>query len=365
MRVLHVLDTLNWAGTERHVLTLAAAQVRAGAGRVAVACPDGSPLTGRLDGDGVGHVPIAAGSGPLTVAANGRHLRRAGGDFDLLHAHNGRCVAAAVGSGRPVVATQHFIAPASAGRRGVAGAASRVLLRRVTGRVRRWIAVSDAARRAMVDRGDAPAERIDLVHNGVDATPAHADRPETRWRLGVADDQALVLCPCRLEPEKDVATLVEAASRLAAPARVLVAGGGAERALLEAAATRSAAPVVFLGPRDDVPDLMAACDLVALPAPAEPFGLVLIEAMAAGRPVVACAAGGPPEIVDAGVTGLLVPPRDPAALAAAIDRLAASPGERRRMGDAGRARYAERFTAGAMEAATRRVYRRVLEGVRA
>ena len=107
---------------------------------------------------------------------------------------------------------------------------------------------------------------------------------------------------------------------------------------------------------------MSACDIFVLPAPAEPFGLVLIEAMALGKPVIAAAAGGPLEIVADGETGLLFEPGNAASLAQAIKRLLADPELRQRMGKAGRKRYEEHFTARRMaekmqEAYTRSVHK--------
>ncbi len=90
---------------------------------------------------------------------------------------------------------------------------------------------------------------------------------------------------------------------------------------------------------------MAACDIFVLPAPAEPFGLVIIEAMALGKPVIAAGAGGPLEIVADGETGLLFAPGNAESLAAAMKRLLADAPMRKRMGEAGRKRYEEMFTA--------------------
>lgn len=102
--------------------------------------------------------------------------------------------------------------------------------------------------------------------------------------------------------------------------------------------------VAFTGHREDVPAVLAALDLFVMPSLFEPFGRVLIEAMAASRPIVATRAGGVPEIVLDGETGLLVPPGDDAALAEAALALLADPARARRLGDAGRRRVAEAFT---------------------
>ena len=102
--------------------------------------------------------------------------------------------------------------------------------------------------------------------------------------------------------------------------------------------------VHLLGNRDDVPEILAGVDvLVHVPSAPEPFGRVVAEAMAVGKPVVAANAGGLPEIVEDEVTGLLVPPGDPSACAAAVTRLLADPALRARFGAAGRRQAEQRF----------------------
>jgi glycosyltransferase involved in cell wall biosynthesis len=103
--------------------------------------------------------------------------------------------------------------------------------------------------------------------------------------------------------------------------------------------------VHFLGQREDMPQVYAAFDILVVASWAEPFGKVLVEAMAMGKPVVATDAGGPPEIVEDGRTGLLVPPRHPHRLAGAIQRLASDPDGAQRMGQRGRQRIQGRFGA--------------------
>ncbi len=115
-------------------------------------------------------------------------------------------------------------------------------------------------------------------------------------------------------------------------------------------------PVRLLGFRRDIPALMSACDIFVLPAPAEPFGLVLLEAMAMGKPVIAANAGGPCEIVVHGQTGLLFEPGNPQSLAAAIADLLNNPEKARAMGAAGRQRFEEHFTASRMAAQVAAIY---------
>jgi len=220
----------------------------------------------------------------------------------------------------------------------------------------------------MVSREDLSASRITVIPNGI-RQPNQVIRPseDVQSELGVPVDGGCVACVARLEPEKDVHTLLRAMAEViskAPEARCLVVGDGSEAVRLKhfASDLGVSANVVFTGYRQDVSSIVSAADVFVLPSLAEPFGLVLVEAMALGKPVIATRVGGPLEIVEDGVTGLLVPPADPAAMAEAIRALLADPERRRAMGEAGRARFEAQFTAERMARETVEVYRKVLEG---
>jgi glycosyltransferase involved in cell wall biosynthesis len=221
----------------------------------------------------------------------------------------------------------------------------RALLRRLTPSMDRLIAVSRAIVAKLVTEGRT-ATQVDLIYNGVDLqryeyTDACCTLPE---EYGFPEGTPLVGVVARLEPEKGHQTLLEAWPRVhenVPQAKLLIIGEGSQRAMLEALAedldllgercsgdrcvgTRRARPgaqVLFTGLRDDVPAVTAALDVAVLPSYREAQGLALLEAMALRRPVVATNVGGVPEMVEHGVTGLLVPPRDPVALGAAIARV--------------------------------------------
>src|SRR5262249_41094991 len=152
-----------------------------------------------------------------------------------------------------------------------------------------------------------------------------------------------------LHPEKGYEHLFRAMASLKGrtdrPVRLLIAGRGALEAAFrdEVRALGCEDVIQFLGFRNDVPDLMAAADLLVLPSVAEAFGLVLAEALYLGTPVVATRVGGIPEIVTDGVDGILVPPADSQALADALLDLLHDPERRRRMAGAGRQKVVERF----------------------
>jgi glycosyltransferase involved in cell wall biosynthesis len=144
----------------------------------------------------------------------------------------------------------------------------------------------------------------------------------------------------------------------------LVIGEGPERPALEAHARAMGISdsVRFLGHRNDIPTIMASLDLLVHPTSGEGFGLVLLEAMTQATPIVATRVGALPEIVEDGVTGVLVPPRDAPALSASIERMLGDSAILRSMGDAGRQRFERLFTINRMVTETLEVYEKLLDG---
>jgi glycosyltransferase involved in cell wall biosynthesis len=208
----------------------------------------------------------------------------------------------------------------------------------------RLVAVSEDTKRAY-ERQGYPRGRIEVVYNGVDL-PANGDfRRNVPARIGEV---------ARLFDVKGQRELLHALARLP-EVRLVLAGrdleqGGAFQDELERESERlGIRERVEFGFHEDVPALLETLDVVALPSWTEGLPLVLLEAMARGRPVVATPVGGTPELVTDGETGLLVPPRDPEALAAALRRVLDDPELARRLGEAARARVADRFTAAEQE----------------
>jgi len=224
----------------------------------------------------------------------------------------------------------------------------RAQVRAVSLGVDRYFAVSEHVRDRLAAGLHLPVRKLRVVYNGIDPGPfGRPADPALRAALAGSDPaRPIVLAVARLSPQKGLDVLVDAAAQVP-DAAFVVAGGGPERAVLEARARDRgvAARVTFLGPREDVPALLAACDVFVLPSLFEGLPLSVLEAMAAERPVVASRIGGTGEAVVDGCTGRLVPPGDPAALAAAIRELLARPDLARRYAAAGRARLEERFTA--------------------
>jgi glycosyltransferase involved in cell wall biosynthesis len=282
-------------------------------------------------------------SGPLALGAWRPLLRRIReGRVDVLHAHlfGSNVWAAVLGTvGRvpAVVAHEHMWAYGGEGSSRVRPILDRDLIGRFADA---FIAVSEVGRQRMIEIERVDPEKIVIVPNGIAGFPP-GDGARVRAELGIDPGAPAVGSVGHLRPEKAFEVLVEAAAELC-PDRpdltVLIAGEGRERAALEALieARGLAGRVRLLGARDDVPDLLAALDVAVCCSDFEGGPLSVMEYMEAGLPVVATDVGGLPELVEEGDTGLLVPPRDPTALAAALNRLLADPGLRGRMGERAR-----------------------------
>jgi glycosyltransferase involved in cell wall biosynthesis len=232
-------------------------------------------------------------------------------------------------------------------------AEDRELLEKLTPRIDWLIAVSDAiVRKIVAENRDSTA--ISRIYNGVDLErfDEAPGRDVVRKEFGIPSDALVVAAIGRLEPEKGHPTLIEAwplVHHHFPQARLLIAGEGSERDRLEglaAAHLRSELccdSVAFLGRRDDIPAVLAAADVVAMPSYREAQGIAILEALAAERPVVASNVGGIPEMITDGETGLLVPSHDPSALAAAIIALFTHPDRAAKLAAAGHEMVHEEF----------------------
>ena len=234
------------------------------------------------------------------------------------------------------------------------------------------IAISQAVADFVVEVENAPRDKLRVIHYGLQWQPSpnaerQALRRSMRTQLGFAQTQPLLAMACRLIEQKGVSDALQAfaGTRSEFPeARLLIAGDGPLRAQLESEATQAGltGSVRFLGWRDDVPQLLAACDLFLMPSLWEGFGLVLLEAMAQGLPVVASRVSAIPEIVVAGETGLLAPPRDVPALREALLTLLRDPPLARHMGLMGMERLKTHFSEQRMLDETLALYHELLPG---
>jgi len=227
----------------------------------------------------------------------------------------------------------------------------------------RVVSVSEFHRRWALELGICGGDKIMAIPNGI-ALPEPQSRipaSELRRGWGANKDDLVILSTGRLAPEKGLEDLLEAASllrRMGQSFRVVLAGDGPLRAQLERLAKDLGVSdhVTFLGYREDIPDLLAACDLVALPSLREGLSIALLEAMAAGKPVVATSIGSNVTVASQAEMALLVPPCDPQALAEAILRCGQDPALRTRLGNNARHVFESRYTEQRMLNAYRKAY---------
>jgi glycosyltransferase involved in cell wall biosynthesis len=343
VRIVQLVIGSDLAGGQAVALELARA-ARTRGDEVSFVAPGHGPFVERAgaEGFGVAFVDVRRTHRLDSALRLARLLRRARADLLHTHALAAGNVVARVGArlaGVPVVAHLHIENHFRAATAPVIRTLDNVTARSCA----RLVAVSDDTRRAY-ERQGYPRSRIEVVYNGV-ATMANGALPH--------NDPPVIGEIARLCDVKGQRELIRALADIPS-ARLVLAGrdleqGGAFQAELEREAARvGVSDRVEFGFRDDVPALLEQLDVVALPSWTEGLPMVVLEAMAAGRPVVATPVGGTPEVVSDGETGLLVPPRDPQALAAALRRVLEDRGLAERLAAAGRRRVEEHFTLDAM-----------------
>jgi glycosyltransferase involved in cell wall biosynthesis len=323
--------------------------------------------------------PVHTTRAVAEIAAMGlavaRHARRTGAD--VIHANSIRAGLVAVAARRvgapPIVAHLRDVLPP-----GRASGAVRRTLRRGAGAL---IAISHHVAQAFGDE-DAEGPAVRVIYNAVDLErfdPATMTREEARARLGLPQDGAVVSVVAQITPWKGQIEAIDAFALVHASrpdARLVIAGeakfvssatrydnAGYERELHRRVAELGLDDKVrFLGEVDDVPAVLRASDATLLPSWDEPFGRTVAEAMVIGTPVLATAVGGPREIVEHEVDGLLLAPRDPERWGRELLALLDDPERRERMAARARARAVARFGRDAHAAAVTAVYREVLDG---
>jgi glycosyltransferase involved in cell wall biosynthesis len=356
------IDTAQtWRGGQNQVLLTAQGLSARGHRVVLVVHPDGE-LRKRLPSD-MEVVPLAP-RGEVDVPAAWR-LSRVIRDLepDVVHAHDPHGVA--------VAATALSIA--SPARRPALVAARRVDFHIKSNSFSRWkyrqvdrFVTASAAIRAMLIEDGVPADRTTTVHEGIDVDRVVAVEPlNVREEYWFPAHSLIVGNIAALVPHKGQKYLIDAAAlvvREVPEARFLVLGEGELRAALEHQVKHLhlAQHVIFAGFRTDVLAVLKGLDLFVMSSVTEGLGTSLLDAMAASRPIVATQAGGIPEVVVHGETGLLVPPRDADALAAAVRDMLRDETKRRRMAEAGFARVRERFSVDRMVEETLGVYAAVV-----
>jgi glycosyltransferase involved in cell wall biosynthesis len=289
---------------------------------------------------------------------------------DLLHAHQYTpffygALSRVFGRRVPIVFTEHGRHQPDYPRR-KRMLANRFLLRKCD----RVIAVGAAVRHALIANEGIAPQRVGIVYNGVPLDRFRVSltdnaRAAVRSDIGVRPDDLVVIQVARLDYLKDHGTAIRTIERVGRTdprARLVLVGDGPERGRVEALVRgrELGDHVRFLGQRSDVPQLLAASDIVLLTSVSEGIPLTLIEAMGAGRPVVSTRVGGVREVVADGETGLLAPAGDDPTLAEQILRLANEPDLRAKMGQSGRQRADSLFREKTMHDRYDRVYRELI-----
>lgn len=351
LRVLHLDSGASWRGGQRQVLLLALGLRNRGHEPFLIGSP-GSPLVekARAAGLAVAAIPMAADWD--VRAARRIRARMRVWRIDLVHAHDARSHALAMiallgRASMPLVVTRRVPFP------------PRSVRLKYGPRVTRFIAISNAVKNAMVE-GGIDASRIVVVHSGIAARAQPVIPRDWRKELGWEADTVLCGIVGAMTAEKGLDKLQAIGSFLAPTARqrarVLLLGGGPAPV-----GSAGALEVHAAGFVSDIDPAVAGLDVLWHPSRAEGLGTAVIDAMSLGVPPVAFAVGGVPEVIEHDVSGLLVPPDDTRAFAAAAVRLIDDKELRSRLGIGARARAA-RFDAVEMTKGTEAVYEEVLSG---
>lgn len=354
-RVLYLIDTLNVGGTETQ-MAQAALRLHQSGHHVTVACLRAEgPLREILQQADISIVEFRKEKTLLSFAGVYQLLRLAlflrQEKFDVLHAHdlwaNLLGVPAAwlartpiIISSRRYLANLNWYTPA------------RDKFIRMIYRFSNYVVVnSGAVRNLLLEKNGLPAEKVRILHNGVDVERfTQVQRERKKLLPGIGDRSALIAVVANMyDGVKGHMHLIAAASvvcRILPEAIFLLIGDGKERPNLEQAVSEAGLKknVLFLGYRNDIPELLACCNLSVLPSEAEALPNALLEAMASGLPVVATRVGGASEVVEDGVDGLLVPPGNPQALAAAIVQILQDPSLATRFSHAARKKMRNEFS---------------------
>ncbi|HKS28467.1 MAG TPA: glycosyltransferase family 4 protein [Pyrinomonadaceae bacterium] len=366
MRILHINSARTFGGGERHTADLANALARRGH-ELFAAAPSGSPLVAelkRVPSENVFELPLRNALDVQSAIELARRVRER--EIEIIHAHVARdyllAALAARRSDAPLVLTRHLERPLKSLHRWTLSGVSRV------------IAVSEAVERALLAQKIFPPEKIRRISNGIDLERferrARAFDTQRFRRLSGIKGRLVVGTAGELREHKGQEDFIRAAHAVAqsfADVDFVIAGedrsprkeyrARLERLVLE---LQLQTRVHFTGWLEDVATLLPALDIFVSPSRVEPFGLVMVEAMAAGLPVVATGTGGAREIVEDGATGKLVVPEDWQGMAEAVTSLLRDEKERRRMGAAGLERARAHFSLERMVAETEALYAEVL-----
>lgn len=364
LKVLHIIGGGEFGGAERHVLTLLRFFDRQKVD-ARLACLFAAPLAGEARREGIA-TEVFAMRGKLDlrqVSGIASYLKRE--QIDIVHTHGvranliGRLAAGRAGTAH-VVTTVHSVLALDY-TRSLDRWLNQLCEWSTRRRTEKFIAVSRGLADELVASG-LPPEKLAVIYNGLDLSFfSQGAGDKIRAEFGLEFGQPAVGVVARLHPVKGHEYFLRAVKELRGDfpaARFFIVGCGTHRPVLENLTGRLGIEdvVVFTGFRQDVGDIMAALDVLVVPSLSEGFGLTAVEAMALGKPVLAAAVGGLPEIITDGKNGLLVSPGEPAVLAEKLRYLLSHPAQAAQMASAGRRTVEENFGAEVMAAKTIELY---------
>lgn len=356
LKIIHINTEKTWRGGEQQLLYLVKGLKERGHDSLVI-CQLGSPLEDAMKKAGIEAIPIKMrGEMDLLAAWKIGQLLRLN-KYDIMHAHT---------------AHAHFIGLLS---RIFGKVKAMVVSRRVDFPIKsrfkyntfdvHYIAVSEAIKRVMID-GGVVSQKINVVRSCIDLSKFDtAVISDVRGKFGIKKDAILIGNIAHMADHKGQIYLVRAAEivrRKYPDVRFIIVGDGELRSYLESEAQKLGLnnALIFTGFRKDVVDFLVAFDIFAFPSHLEGLGTSLLDAMAMRKPIVSTTAGGIPEVVEHGVNGILVPPKDPESFADAIICLIESPETRLRYGIAGRKIVEEKFTIDRLVEGTLGIYEKLL-----
>lgn len=352
LKVLHVIHSSEISGPQRHIFDIARA-IDKNRFAIEVACPDGW-LSKELEKNKImtHEVKLKDGFSIHSLLSLYRIVKCGG--YNIIHAHMGRtglyakCVGAM--TRKPVIVTEHLVAHDHSWIKNPLKRKLHLLGHIISNKMTRLIiAVSKEARDAYIERQGISPDKIITIHNFVDTdlVASEDEALEVRHELRINKDDFVIGYLGRLDWRKGLKIILDAAEGLGGVKFLIVGGGDARDKLIDEIKRKGLEQdFILTGVRQDVPQLMKAMDIFIFPTEAEyeSFGIVVIEAMSAERPIIASDIGPLREIITNGENGILIPKKDPGALRSAILRLMSDRDLMKRLGEKGRKTVLEKFS---------------------
>ncbi len=362
IKVLHVLSDTNIGGAGRYLFNLLSSMDN-NRFEVVVACPCDGELEKQLKSKGIKVFTLEGGESSINLG----HIKKlrqiiSREKADIVHTHAsfaGR-IAGRMSGGCKVVMTRHGLGSGKNGliKRTVTTLVSKLFTDRI-------IAISRAVKISLIDSG-VPADMITIIHNGIDLSKFDKVEGTLRNELGVAPDTPIVGIVARLVPEKGYEYAINAfyhVLKVYPLARLVIVGDGPLEESLKNMCVKLGIKdsVIFMGYRQKVENLEADFDVFVLPSISEGLGLALLEAMALGKPVIATATGGIPEVVKHEVNGVLVPPGNDVCLAERMIEILSDKERAEALGLEAQKTVNEKFDSKTMIEETQKVYMEIFQ----